>query len=181
MWNWRVTRNTTGMHPSGMWHSVHLVLTDVSEEPIASIFRVEKSASEEPTWSGGSRLQSVWECMINAKNVVFWDVASCRSCVNERFGGMYRLHLHGRKNRELQSPAYAGPSLTDFSTLKIEAIHSSETSVHTRSTQLHIQEEGILQSPLSKPKILQGIQHYTFRFVARSSGRSRTYQKMLLH
>jgi hypothetical protein len=32
------------------------------------------------------------------KNVVFWDMAPCSSCVNRRFGGTYRLHLHGRKN-----------------------------------------------------------------------------------
>jgi hypothetical protein len=31
------------------------------------------------------------------KNAVFWDVVSCRSCVNRRFGGTYRLHLQGRK------------------------------------------------------------------------------------
>jgi hypothetical protein len=34
------------------------------------------------------------------KNVVFWDVAPCRSCVNRRFGGTYHLHLQGRKIRE---------------------------------------------------------------------------------
>jgi hypothetical protein len=38
-----------------MWSCVGLVFTDVSEERIASIFRVEKSASEEPVWAGGSR------------------------------------------------------------------------------------------------------------------------------
>jgi hypothetical protein len=27
------------------------------------------------------------------KNAVFWDVAPCRSCVNRRFGGTYRLHV----------------------------------------------------------------------------------------
>jgi hypothetical protein len=27
------------------------------------------------------------------KNAVFWDVAACRSCVNRRFEGTYRLHL----------------------------------------------------------------------------------------
>jgi hypothetical protein len=27
------------------------------------------------------------------KNSVFWDMAPCRSCVNRRFGGTYRLHL----------------------------------------------------------------------------------------
>jgi hypothetical protein len=39
-----------------MWRCVGLVLTDVSEEHIASIFRVEKSASEEPVSAGGCRL-----------------------------------------------------------------------------------------------------------------------------
>jgi hypothetical protein len=33
-------------------------------------------------------------------NAVFWDVASCESCVNRRFEGKYRLHLQGRKIRE---------------------------------------------------------------------------------
>jgi hypothetical protein len=41
------------MSSSGMWRCVGLVLTDVSEEHIASIFRVEKSASEETAWAGG--------------------------------------------------------------------------------------------------------------------------------
>jgi hypothetical protein len=41
---------------SGMWRSVYLVWTYVSEEPIASIFRIEKSASEEPTWADCSHL-----------------------------------------------------------------------------------------------------------------------------
>jgi hypothetical protein len=34
------------------------------------------------------------------KNAVFWDVSLCRSCMNRRFGGLYRLHLQGRKIRE---------------------------------------------------------------------------------
>jgi hypothetical protein len=57
------------------------------------------------------------------KNVLFWDVIPCRSCVNQRFGGTYRFHLQGRKILErgwlqtelsLQSPAHAGSSLADF-------------------------------------------------------------------
>jgi hypothetical protein len=40
-----------------MWRRVDPVKwTDVSEERIASIFRVEKSASEEPAWAGSSLL-----------------------------------------------------------------------------------------------------------------------------
>jgi hypothetical protein len=37
---------------------------------------------------------------VTMKNAVFWDVAPCRSCVNWRFGGIYHLHLQGRKIRE---------------------------------------------------------------------------------
>jgi hypothetical protein len=37
----------------------------------------------------------------------------------------------------LQPPACAGSSLADFSSLKREAIHSSKTSVYTRSTRQH--------------------------------------------
>jgi hypothetical protein len=48
-----VTFLATKLLCSGMWHRVD---TDVSEERIASIFRVEKFASEEPAWAGGSLL-----------------------------------------------------------------------------------------------------------------------------
>jgi hypothetical protein len=44
----------------------------------------------------------------------------------------------------LQPPAHAGSPLEDFSTLKMEAICSSETSVDARSTQRHIPEDDIL-------------------------------------
>jgi hypothetical protein len=37
---------------------------------------------------------------VTVKNVVFWDVAPCRSYVNRRFGGTYRLQLRGRKMSE---------------------------------------------------------------------------------
>jgi hypothetical protein len=39
-----------------------------------------------------------------------------------------------------------GSSPADFSTLKMEALRSAETSVHTRSTRRHIPEDGILLS-----------------------------------
>jgi hypothetical protein len=37
---------------------------------------------------------------VTMKNAVFWDMATCSSFVNRRFGGVYRLHLRGRKIRE---------------------------------------------------------------------------------
>jgi hypothetical protein len=73
-----------------MWRRVDLVWTDVSEKCIASIFMVEKFASE--------------------------------------------------------PPAHAASSLADFSTMKMKATRSSETSFHTTSTRRHIPEDGILHS-----------------------------------
>jgi hypothetical protein len=48
----------------------------------------------------------------------------------------------------IQPPARADSSLVDFSTLKMEAIRLSKTSVHTRSRSIrrHIPEDGILHS-----------------------------------
>jgi hypothetical protein len=80
---------------------------------------------------------------VTMKNAVYWDVAPCRSCVNRRFGGMYRLHLQGIKISE------RGISVSRR--LKMEAIRSSETSVHTRSTRQHIPEDGILHNSRALP------------------------------
>jgi hypothetical protein len=77
------------------------------------------------------------------KNVFFWDVALCRYCVNRRFEGTYRLHL---QTADWQPPVHAGSSLADFSTLKMESIRSSRTSVYTISTRPHIPKDGILHS-----------------------------------
>jgi hypothetical protein len=42
---------------------------------------------------------------VTLKNVVFWDVVPCRCCVNQRFGGMYRLYLQGNASRKAENPA----------------------------------------------------------------------------
>jgi hypothetical protein len=52
-----------------------------------------------------------------------------------------------------QPPAHAGSSLADFSTLKMDAIRSSETSVYKISTRPHIPEDGIHRC--EKNQILQ--------------------------
>jgi hypothetical protein len=91
------------------------------------------------------------------KNAVFWDVASCRSqtlplpslltpmCPLSLPSGSY-IAGSFRLVASLHPPAHAGSSLADFSTLKMEAIRSSETSVQsTRSTRRHILEDGILR------------------------------------
>jgi hypothetical protein len=115
---------------------------------------------------------------VTMKNAVFWDVAPCSSCVNRRFGGtelsnvsMSNLPIEEHyvrfevftamtmKNAVVwdvvpcsscvNRPAHAGSSLADFSTMKMEAIRSSEPSVHTRTARRHIPENGILHGSKS--------------------------------
>jgi hypothetical protein len=84
------------------------------------------------------------------KSAVFWDVELCSSCVNRRFERTFCLHLRCRNFLEggsrvsLQLPAHAASSRTDFANPKMEAIPSSETSVHT--TRRHVLEDGILHN-----------------------------------
>jgi hypothetical protein len=42
------------------------------------------------------------------KNAVFWDVALCGSCKNQRFRGTWRLHLQGKKILELRKALAVG-------------------------------------------------------------------------
>jgi hypothetical protein len=43
-----------------MWRRIDLMWTDVSEERITSIFKVKKSASEEPAWANQNQLCKIW-------------------------------------------------------------------------------------------------------------------------
>jgi hypothetical protein len=59
--------------------------------------------------------------------------------VNRRFGGTYHFHFQDSSS----PPPHAGSSLTDFSSLKMEAVRSSETSIHTSSTWRNSPEDGV--------------------------------------
>jgi hypothetical protein len=66
------------------------------------------------------------------KDTVFRDATRCISCTNRCFGGVYRLHHQGDKNRlgcmlQLLATANFVPSLPILVTMMMEAIHSSET------------------------------------------------------
>jgi hypothetical protein len=92
------------------------------------------------------------------KNVVFWDVKPCGSCKNGRFGGTNHFHHHGEKNRRarttltlllrsvvrLLATANIVSSSPILVTLMMGALHSTETSVLTRTTRRNIAEDGIL-------------------------------------
>jgi hypothetical protein len=59
--------------------------------------------------------------------------------------GMWRrVDLVWTDVSELQPPAHAGSYLANYSTLKMEAVGSSDTSAHTGSTRSHIPDDGIL-------------------------------------
>jgi hypothetical protein len=77
---------------SGIWRRVDIVLTDVLEERIASIFRVEeeeKSASE-PAWGGANRLKM--EAIYSSETSVI-SICTRRHTPEDRF-----LHSHRRVN-----------------------------------------------------------------------------------
>jgi hypothetical protein len=65
------------------------------------------------------------------KNVAFRDMAPCRCCVIRRFGENYCLHIQGLRIRKRGTSVSRG---LQSSTLKMDVIRSSETSVHTKST-----------------------------------------------
>jgi hypothetical protein len=63
-----------------MLRRVDLVWTEVSEERIASIFRVEKSVSEESAWAGNCRLiqkKSQWRTNLGMVIKPGYFFASC--------------------------------------------------------------------------------------------------------
>jgi hypothetical protein len=82
------------------------------------------------------------------KSIIFWDMTPCSPLsFNRRFGGTYCLHLQGRRWHsacQLLARWFAEPI---SSTLKKEAICSSETSVETqRTTRRHISEGDTLHN-----------------------------------
>jgi hypothetical protein len=65
------------MPSSGVWRRVYVVdWTDVSEDRIASIFRVEKSASEEPAWAGSCSSGGIRHRLHTGVNA-FWVGVLC--------------------------------------------------------------------------------------------------------
>jgi hypothetical protein len=147
-----------------MWRRV------VSEDRIASIFMVKESASEEPAWAssctiGSLVLRLLGQCPLGTvpcfpPRLYPNPALICNLLVLSRpFPSPHQttdftcgpvslppyLYIADRFNWQLslQLLAHAGSSLADSSTLKMEAIRSSETSIHTKTTRSHIPENGI--------------------------------------
>jgi hypothetical protein len=72
---------------------------------------------------------------VTMKNSVFWDVALCRSCVDRRFGGTYRLYLQGRKIRERGTSVSRSREILDLLTqLKTSSNYGSIADLHALQT-----------------------------------------------
>jgi hypothetical protein len=80
------------------------------------------------------------------KNAVFWDVAPCRSCVNRRFGGTYRLHLEVEKSA-CEEPARAGGA---------DCSHIPEDGMRTVSLARN-QREQVVQTAATSQKTACGL------------------------
>jgi hypothetical protein len=76
------------------------------------------------------------------KSIILWDMMPCSPLsVNRRFGGTYRLHLQGRRNKLRKKNSKHVAELISL-TLRMEAICSAEKSVDTqRTTRHHIPED----------------------------------------
>jgi hypothetical protein len=82
-----------------------------------------------------------------SKNSVFWDIAPCRSCVNRRFGGTYRLHLQSRRIRGFPQDVYSATSQkTVFSHRAVNLKSYTCFSVHLSHALLYLRVSAIIQS-----------------------------------
>jgi hypothetical protein len=81
---------------------------------------------------------SLYKPYLTMKSIIFWDMMPCSPLsFNRRFGGTYR--------KQLAIFLLAGFAETISSTLKMEAICFSETSVETqRTTRRHVPEDDTL-------------------------------------
>jgi hypothetical protein len=76
------------------------------------------------------------------KSIIFWDMAPYSPLsFNLRFGGIYRLHLQGRRNKFSKNQQ---ASRWQAECLKMEAICSSKMVETQRATQRHIPENDTL-------------------------------------
>jgi hypothetical protein len=117
------------------------------------------------------------------KSTILWDITPCSPLkVSRHFGGTYRLHLQSRRisrgrNQHQVAPTFTLVSCSAYSsTLKMEAICSSETSVYfQRTTRRYIPDDSTLPY-CSSP----GISCATNRWIAIRLLRKTSIGKLIL-
>jgi hypothetical protein len=85
-----------GSHPAAALPATASTGQDTGSEKNVKRISQNKFYKSETFASNKNKIQDVrFEIFtsMTMKYAVFWDVAQCRSCVNRRFGGTYRLHL----------------------------------------------------------------------------------------
>jgi hypothetical protein len=81
------------------WDILRLIILGIEIQPLYSMEPYYTGWFIQNSSENFTRI-SVWTGLV-MKNAVFWGVVPCRcSRLNRRFGGLYRLHLQGRKIRE---------------------------------------------------------------------------------
>jgi hypothetical protein len=116
------TRNTTQLIIKKavlwMWRRVYLVWTDISEELITSIFRVDKSASEEPAWAAATCSQ--W---FLARGFFYPENGADMFLRNV---GSHKIYTapHHRRRHPSYSPPWK-PQILQLITLLLYYVHSS--------------------------------------------------------
>jgi hypothetical protein len=90
------------------------------------------------------------------KNAVFWDVTSCGSCNNWRFGGTQRLHHQGDKNRWARDVSLATDACCEEIQNGISPKHRFLQEPHGVTSQ----KTAFFKSPPWKPWILH-VNHYS--------------------
>jgi hypothetical protein len=82
--------------PSHPLQTPHAVIWHRTQDTVVENRRIEDNINS-------AYVRGTLKLQLQFLNVVFWDVATCESYKNRRFGGTCRLHLQGRKIREREN------------------------------------------------------------------------------
>jgi hypothetical protein len=144
-----VTSQKTSFFNNVHWHTLRFELTSCGPFPCLTLqpcIQKEYSPPKRRWATGQHGVISVTTALLT--NAAFWAVASCGPWC---FGETCRFYLQGRNNERARNNVSSNQQTelhceekVILPTLKMEATHSSVTSVLTRSIQHHIPEDGIL-------------------------------------
>jgi hypothetical protein len=160
-----------------VFHTNDIRVTFASE--LLAIFRLlfALQTSERFVW-----FEVLTAVVINV--AIFCDIAPCSPYENRRFGEMYHLQLRCRKLAQKPASSRWLLLFARFFTLKMEAVCSCETSVHTRTTPrytpLHLLKRHI-NYPLCCPATLFGsvVRLVSYPVIHSTKYNGRSINKML--